>query len=1463
MPIEKGDIYVLPLAKKITEHNLLIFDIGGQSARLHISQLSNNPTLNQRMFELFEVGQEVYVVVLGYNHEKKYYELSTRTFRNSLDDTLPYNLCCQIIINRYNQRNNQDPEFLTENRKVLDRLRGDLSSTGLTFLYELLQNAVDHPNSNFRNEVSVHFEIFENYLLLKHNGALFTEDNFRSITGILFGEQDDEINVRRIGYKGIGFKSVFRHSTNVYVRSGNFSFAFTKETGEDKPWEVMPIFQNELDKITEIKQFDFFNSPVAFAFEFPNDESKANVIKYLRELSANPYLLIFLEKLIKLKITLPNEEKVYEKEIVLENGSEIIKLKQPTGTINEWLKFSGEYQIEEEEIIKELTDENNTSVPSNFRKFRTPKIDIVIPKKHNDNLVNLFTYLPMSNTQYKLPYIVNGDFIPNLDRTNLIPTLEYNYKIAEFVAEELLKSCEKLAKNGQYKFLKKLIPNYDLENNRYATTVKEHFLKEVANHSLFPSPFSANLVKLDNLIIDKSGLQNVLSKSDYSNIFNTQRKPLAIDFGTTIEVEYLIDKTKQGICFTLDDLKNSIPSEELQKWLKAPKNNANFLKHIIENDNLKELLKEPIFLTNLSELKKSTEIYKQHPAAIKGFNIETLHSEVLLVINEKSVKFKKYCAVDFLNDVIVNNEENNNENLIRDWEWIFDNWSEIEEDNQRKILLRNKVILCKNRHNTEIHNTYVSDDFQIEDANKIETIISSLKLEKSFINVDLISHQRQKKDWLKIFKELKAKSNLQDVITDIIKNLDVIEEEHKHFKIGVEIFKYWNKKYNEENNLKTHLSTLRSNLKIKTQSLKYRAACDVIISDHYQTVTPFKDILPSIILYNGISEDYNSIGNNKNWFSFFKEILECPHITRAQEVFDTKINYYLQNQADDFLRENHNHILSEIAKLFFTKNENNIDFNSIDFKVLELECHNKEWKEAKELHLSSLFCKNDDLDLQKSGIHDEIYFLSEKYSKQNYSRDFFKMCGVKSSFSFTVNDFTFKDCPDNKLALRLVNSPEFKSRYLQLRKRFSAEQILQYCTIGNYLSIDYLSFMNEVNCYEPFARFIKNNAQKKELFAKTYFQNNRTIYAEEDNALIKFLKTNEVVKNRDGESKKTIDLFSSKFHSYLDKSQVVADEWGYINVADSEISLESALGIQQHINQEMALNLISNSKPNLNKEDVEFLNLIEILENAELQSDTIYYLPNSNYNWKPVSELFRVDDELTSEIKDSNKLHQSFEKLTDTFSIHNVSEDKLVKDAEEENDVSTGIKEFFKERAKFIAFKMNNEKWCEIEESINAKFEDIIFFECSKIKYVFPAENPIVIKEINFVVEGKSVYFTGFWKNNNELLAYLHDSIRGGALPKVWFENLIVRWEEDEIIWKLKDDFGKVPKLWDKNEEPKIHRNYRVNTIFEDDVNEFIRNLEDDYEWKNYVPELKNLVTLSTEHPKEKQRLYNLIVSFP
>jgi len=1396
MPIENGNIYILPLAKKIQEHNLLIFDIDGQSGRLHISELSNDRTLSLRMFELFEVGQEVYVIIKGYNKDKNYFELSTKEFRNSLDDTLSFNRCRQIIRRELKEYADLSSRHIQQYRAILDRLRGDLSSTGLTFLYELLQNAVDHPNTNFNNEVSVHFEIFENYLLLKHNGALFTENNFRSITGILFGEQDDEHDVRRIGYKGIGFKSVFRHSTNVYVRSGNFSFAFTKETGDEKPWEVMPIFQNEIDKITEIKQFDFFNSPVAFALEFPNKESKENVINYLKELSANPYLLIFLKKLIRLKITLPTEERIYEKEIVEENGRETIKLKQSDGSINDWIRFTGEYLIEEEGIIQELSDENNKSVPSNFRNFRTPKIDIVIPKEVNTNMVNLFTYLPMSDTQYQLPYIVNGDFIPNLDRTNLISTLEYNYRIADFVAEELLKSCTKLAKNKQYEYLKKLIPTYELGNNRYASTVQGHFINEVNNHYIFPTSYSEDLFKLDNLVVDKTGLQNVLSEGEYETVCNTKKKPLTSTFGATTELEYLIERTQKGVCFTIDDLKKTISTEEFQNWLKKPENNAKFIKHIIGNEDLGEILREPIFLTNSLKLKKSIEIYKQQPDAIPNFDVDVLHDITLTVVTEESIKFKEYKILAFLNEII-SQKNDDKENIKRDWEWIYDNWEEIKKDEERKKALTENNIICKNDQLSVIKNTYVSDEFQDVETNKIETIIESLQLKKAFITADLVSPKRENTEWLKIFKTLKAKANLQDVITDIIANLDTIKDEPKHFKIAQEIFKYWNKKTDEANNLQKHLDTLRANLKVKTSSGHYCIPSNTIISDHYLTGKPFEDVLSSIELDDNISNEYDTQGNNSNWFSFFKEILNCKNLTQTQEVFDAKVEYYLINQTNKELREKHYEILREIANIFFNKRENNIDFDKTIFSRVEFETHTNEWKNATELHLSSKFCKTEDLDLQKDQVQG-VYFLSDRYTKKNLSRGFFKMCGVKSSFSYKIKDYSYSDCPDTSLANRFKSSKEFEHKYSQLRQRYSEQQILGYSTICNYVTIGYLKLIDNRSYFYQFTKFIKSNKQKKELFDKTYFRNNRAIYAKEDNNLIKLLKANEIINNFEGAPKKTVDLFSNKFKTYLDNSLLATDDWIELNVGDSETSLEEAIGIQQTISQEIALVLISDSKPNLTEEDVTFLNLIDILEKAELDDKQVYYLPNKNYKWKPCTELFQVEEEFSSEIKESKILHPTFEKLAETFSIINLSQDSLEVVKDEINDVSAEIKSFFEERAKYISFKIDNENWAETEVLIKAKIEELSFKECTRIKYVLPNEPSKVLKEIDFLEDGETIFFTGIWKQNNHFITRLNQVIDDENLTEVWLKNLIIRWNEKQIISNLKGEF-EVPKEWEDN----------------------------------------------------------------
>ena len=91
-----------------------------------------------------------------------------------------------------------------------------------TYIYELLQNANDYPYNG--EKVNVNFILSEHYLFFTHTGAAFNLPNVVGITSINQGEKKK--NTETIGYKGIGFKTVFVNNEYVYLRSADWSFRF-------------------------------------------------------------------------------------------------------------------------------------------------------------------------------------------------------------------------------------------------------------------------------------------------------------------------------------------------------------------------------------------------------------------------------------------------------------------------------------------------------------------------------------------------------------------------------------------------------------------------------------------------------------------------------------------------------------------------------------------------------------------------------------------------------------------------------------------------------------------------------------------------------------------------------------------------------------------------------------------------------------------------------------------------------------------------------------------------------------------------------------------------------------------------------------------------------------------------------------------------------------------------------------
>lgn len=111
-----------------------------------------------------------------------------------------------------------------------------------TYIYELLQNANDYPHN--KEHVSVKFILTKHYLFFMHSGEYFNLRNIVGISNINQGEKRK--NTETIGYKGIGFKTVFVNNDYVYLKSGEWSLRFDKAYSESKmfgkcPWALMPI----------------------------------------------------------------------------------------------------------------------------------------------------------------------------------------------------------------------------------------------------------------------------------------------------------------------------------------------------------------------------------------------------------------------------------------------------------------------------------------------------------------------------------------------------------------------------------------------------------------------------------------------------------------------------------------------------------------------------------------------------------------------------------------------------------------------------------------------------------------------------------------------------------------------------------------------------------------------------------------------------------------------------------------------------------------------------------------------------------------------------------------------------------------------------------------------------------------------------------------------------------------------
>ncbi|WP_367769068.1 ATP-binding protein [Flavobacterium sp. WC2421] len=583
IPTENGFLVVGDILSK-EEGNLLLREDGD---RLQLFTGKENTFFEANKFYEFSiyipVEQSKKEVVVVIDHK------ISPPIEISID---PYQ---EIVRLRYERLDNPEANKMIAN--LMREIGKGLYSSKQRMIFELLQNADDTPAGN---EVSFHIDAYYDYLLIMHNGLPFNQDDVEAITSA--AESTKRNDRKKTGYKGIGFKSVFTDSEEVLIKSGGFLFVFKRNhpayknfdsfyfgkkryidypllLDEDKlkyakqrksfngntdiPWQLIPVWSEELPKSLENSRLATYNNNVGFAIKFGREKVE-EYLEAVANFADSPHFMLFLRhvntfKSFKNAITI---RKSGENPVIIERIAQVginTKLTYFKKEIDD-IKVNDEALAEEGVIIFKRQKENEygeishyfssdiegekplESIPPKLAAFDETSITFAAPVvngiiKAEPNYISgksfssFYTFLPMKEMRISLPFLINADFVPSADRESLQGDNEWNEYIISKIAfnhlrwlKEIAEDCIKTKiKQPEYLslLLKEMLPDdftirmlIEKYNSTYRKSIDE--VDFIINDK-------DSLCKISEIVIDTTGISNLLGSEFFYSIANTEK----------------------------------------------------------------------------------------------------------------------------------------------------------------------------------------------------------------------------------------------------------------------------------------------------------------------------------------------------------------------------------------------------------------------------------------------------------------------------------------------------------------------------------------------------------------------------------------------------------------------------------------------------------------------------------------------------------------------------------------------------------------------------------------------------------------------------------------------------------------------------------------------------------------------------------------------------------------------------
>lgn len=435
---------------------------------------------------------------------------------------------------------------------ALSRLMGDLYTETERFVFELLQNADDMPNKS--NRVHTTLRIINNQLLFMHNGKPFDKDDVKSISSI--GNSNKKMDSEMIGYKGIGFKSVFSDSETVYINSGSFSFCFDKDSwyyrdvkDMDKvPWQIKPIWAERYRYPKEVQEDQlFFKSPVGIALTIPEDR----IIDYSRLIPAllkEPRFVLFLRNVASVSYSENGANDILIKKTI---DNETCRISVNDIESNCWL--TSDFVLDVDDDTRELI-QNDKLVPQKLKEVTKTKITFaaqvkegsVVPVPKEQSI--LFAYLPTRVDTFEFPFLINADFLTAANREDIHYKNHWNIFLFNNIGEKIVDWAIKMAAstNGYLNLLPTKELNAAEQDSRFqlVTAFNDAYRKAI-NEKSFIKDTTGVLRKQEEILLDTTGLSDIIGGTTFLTLLESKKFLPDSNIDTSVLGRKLFDKIER------------------------------------------------------------------------------------------------------------------------------------------------------------------------------------------------------------------------------------------------------------------------------------------------------------------------------------------------------------------------------------------------------------------------------------------------------------------------------------------------------------------------------------------------------------------------------------------------------------------------------------------------------------------------------------------------------------------------------------------------------------------------------------------------------------------------------------------------------------------------------------------------------------------------------------------------------